>query len=111
MASTQDFVEYIVDQAGITSLTFKKMFGEYALYVDGKVVAFVCDNTLFVKPLPENEALCAPLEKGPAYPGSKNYHIVDEDHLEKREWLRGVLQHTADVQPMPKPKIKKKPNQ
>jgi hypothetical protein len=50
MASDKSFIEFIVDQmedAGLIS--YKKMFGEYAIYCDGKVVALVCDNQLFVK--------------------------------------------------------------
>ena len=51
VASNLDFVEFIVDQiedAG--EITYKKMFGDYALYSEGKVVALVCDDQLFVKP-------------------------------------------------------------
>jgi hypothetical protein len=49
MASTQDFIDYVIDQIGIQSIKYRKMFGEYAIYVDTKVVALVCDNTLFIK--------------------------------------------------------------
>jgi hypothetical protein len=52
MASELCFVEFIVDQienAGI--ITYKKMFGEYAIYSDSKVVALVCDNQLRVDDL------------------------------------------------------------
>jgi TfoX/Sxy family transcriptional regulator of competence genes len=53
MASDPDFVDYVREQIGLGDrLTRRRMFGEYALYVDGKVVAFVCDNSLFVKPSP-----------------------------------------------------------
>lgn len=34
----------------------RKMFGEYALYCDDKVVALVCDNSLFVTPTDEGRA-------------------------------------------------------
>jgi hypothetical protein len=51
MASDKEFVDFVVDQMGDAGLiTFKKMFGEYALYCDGKVIALICDNQLFVKP-------------------------------------------------------------
>ena len=51
MATDASFVAFICEQADMPHrLTFKKMFGEYALYVDGKVIAFVCDNQLFLKP-------------------------------------------------------------
>jgi DNA transformation protein and related proteins len=51
MASDLNFVEYVrdrINEAG--EVSFKKMFGEYAIYYDNKVVALVCDNQLFVKP-------------------------------------------------------------
>jgi len=45
MASNKDFVDFVVDQMGDAGLiTSKKMFGEYALYCDGKVMALICDN-------------------------------------------------------------------
>lgn len=49
MASDVDFVAYVCEQAGLgDALSYRKMFGEYALYLDGRVVALVCDNMLFV---------------------------------------------------------------
>ena len=57
MASRIDTVQYICDQAGLgRRLTFRKMFGEYALYVDGKVVALICDDQLFLKATAEGRA-------------------------------------------------------
>ena len=50
MASDLSFVEYAAGQMHAAgAITFRKMFGEFALYCDGKVVALVCDNQLFVK--------------------------------------------------------------
>ena len=51
MASSQRTVAFLVEQmaaAGAVSAT--PMFGEYAVYGDGKVVALICDDRLFVKP-------------------------------------------------------------
>ena len=58
MASDADFVGYVCEQAGLgDALSYRKMFGEYALYLDGRVVALVCDNMLFVKPTAAGRAL------------------------------------------------------
>ena len=47
MASDESFVTFVCDQlAQVPQITCRKMFGEYALYVDEKVVAFVCDNSV-----------------------------------------------------------------
>ena len=50
MASKIEFVEFIVDQlqeAGL--ITYKKMFGEYGIYCDGKIFALICNNQFFLK--------------------------------------------------------------
>ena len=84
------------------------MFGEYALYCDGKVVAFVCDDTLFVKITAEGKAFAGDFYKeGPAYSGSKPYLVVDEEQIEDREWLTELISITAQYAPAPKPKKKK----
>ena len=51
MASDLSFVEFVVDQLDEScAVTYKKMFGEFGLYSDGKMFAVICDNQLFVKP-------------------------------------------------------------
>ena len=60
MSTELSFVQYVAEQARLgRRLTWKKMFGEYALYIDGKVVAFACDDSLFVKPAAATRALVA----------------------------------------------------
>ena len=49
MASELSFMEYVADQIGAAGqVSYRKMFGEYAVYCDGKVVALVCDNQFFL---------------------------------------------------------------
>jgi len=51
MASNQNFVDFIMDQInGVGEITAKKMFGEYGIYLDGKIFGLICDNKLFIKP-------------------------------------------------------------
>lgn len=104
MATALDTVLFICDQAELgTRLTYRKMFGEYALYLDGTVVAFVCDDQLFVKPTDEvGEFLGAP-ELAPPYPGAKDYFLI-QDELEDRARIREILTRTAEALPRPAPK-------
>mgnify|MGYP003532025288 CR=1 FL=1 len=52
MASNPDLVQYIADQmARAGEVTYKKMFGEYGLYCNGKFFAMVCDDRLLFKPI------------------------------------------------------------
>ena len=104
MGTEKSFVDYVTEVAGLGSrLTHKKMFGEYALYLDGKVVAFACDNSLFIKPSQAVTSLAPDLPQGPPYPGAKDYPIADE-LLDDPEALRRLIEDTAALMPLPKPK-------
>lgn len=103
MATDPDFLDYITGQAGLGErLTHRKMFGEYALYVDGKVVAFVCDNSLFVKPSGAVRRMAPDLPLRPPYPGAKDYPVADE-LLDDADALRALLLQTGALMPEPKP--------
>ena len=104
MASDPDFVEYVCNQIGLPrEITRKKMFGEYALYLNGQVVAFVCDNQLYVKPTTEGEAVLGTVSEHPPFPGAKPHFRIDEA-LEEPELLQRLLRATAKALPIPKPK-------
>ena len=110
MASDQDFVQYVCEQSGLhAAVTYKKMFGEYALYLDGKVVALVCDNQLYVKPTAEGRRLLGAVSEQPPYPGGKPYFQLDVE-LDDPDLLGRLLRTTALALPPPKPKsTKRKP--
>ena len=80
------------------------MFGEFALYVGVKVVGFICDDQLFLKPTPEGLAVLADndLDPGyaPAYPGSKDYLLID---IDSSEILCDLVRATADALPRRSP--------
>jgi len=108
MATEPSFLEYIVELARLGErLSYKKMFGEYALYVDGKVVAFACDNSLFVKPSKAATALAPELPLGPPYPVAKD-HVVADALLDEPERLRALLLDTAALMPAPKARTPRK---
>jgi TfoX/Sxy family transcriptional regulator of competence genes len=104
MASSVETVQYVCDQAGLgRRLTFRKMFGEYALYLDGKVIAFICDDQLFLKPTPEGRARLGAVQEAPPYPGAKNYLLLTGE-IDDPERLRPALEITARALPDAKPK-------
>ena len=104
MASDQSFVDFIVDQVrNAGAITSRKMFGEYALYCDGKVVALICDNRLFVKPTDGGRSYIGDVVEAPPYPGAKPSFLV-EDKVDDREWLTGLIIISARELPEPKPK-------
>ena len=103
MASDQTFVDFLVDQMNEAgSIAYRKMFGEYAIYCDGKVVALVCDNQLFVKPTEGGKTYIGTVVEAPPYPGAKMYFLI-EDQFEDREWISDLIRITAMELPLPKP--------
>ena len=106
MASDQSFVEFIVDQVeNAGQITYKKMFGEYALYCEEKVVALVCDNQLFIKPTEGGRAFIGDVVEAPAYTGAKPSFLIDA-RVEDREWISSLIRITYEE--LPEQKIKKK---
>ena len=80
------------------------MFGEYMVYINGKPILLVCDNTVFVKRLPETEALLHCADTGFPYDGAREHFILD---VENRELTSEVLSALESVTPLPKPRKRK----
>ena len=108
MAQGLEFVEYITDQVDNgCNLTHRMMFGGCTLYLDGKVVALICDDQLFVKPTEAGRAIIGNVVEAPAYPGAKNSFLIG-DQIDDSVWLTKLLTATAAELPLPRPKKKKK---
>lgn len=108
MGTRAETMEFLSDQlSALPNIRYRKMFGEYGLYCDEKVVAFICDDELFIKPTDAGRAYIGEPDEAPAYPGSKLYFRVGGDRWEDREWLTGLVDATAAVLPAPKPKTAK----
>ena len=105
MATSPSTVDYILDQLNSTQTTARKMFGEYALYCGGKVVALVCDNTLFVKITePGKTFVGRAYQEGSPYPGTKPALRIAPENIEDADWLSELITMTAAALPAPKPK-------
>ena len=103
VAQGLEFVEFITDQVDSScNLTHRMMFGGCTLYLDGKVVALVCDDQLFVKPTSAGRAFIGNVVEAPAYPGAKNSFLI-EDQLDDGDWLTKLLTVTASELPRPRP--------
>jgi DNA transformation protein and related proteins len=110
MSSQKETIEFLQEQlSGAGHITARMMFGEYALYCDGKIIALVCEDQLFLKPTAAARAyLGDSLEEAPAYPGSKLYYLISGDKWDDIDWLCGLIRATMPELPEPKPKSKSK---
>ena len=107
MATDQEFVDYVLDQIeNAGEITVKKMFGEYAIYSDGKIFGLICDNKLFIKPTKSGRAFIGDVMEAPAYKGAKPSFLI-EDKLDDRDWLSELIRISVKELPVPKPKKKK----
>ena len=102
MATTQDYIEFVCEQVrGDWDIRYKKMFGEYMVYINDKPILLVCDNTVFVKQLDCIRDLMAKADKGHPYTGAKQHYILD---VEDTALAKKVIATLEPVTPLPKPR-------
>ena len=105
MATSKEYIEFVCEQLdGIENVTYRKMFGEYMVYLNDKPIITVCDNTVFVKILPELAAYLNDAERGFPYDGAKLHCILD---IEDSELLSDVIPILEAFTPLPKPRKRK----
>ena len=104
MATELSYIQFVTEQLRGENATYKKMFGEYMVYIDGKPVFTVCDNTVFVKEVKELEELLKEADRGFPYDGAKEHYVLDIENVELVEKVGGILK---EVVPLPKKRIKK----
>lgn len=105
MATTVDFIEFVCEQIrGDWDLQYKKMFGEYMVYANGKPVLLLCDNTVYVKKLDAIAEKMQGAALGTPYAGAKEHYILDIDNADASREIVALLE---PVTPLPKPRKKK----
>jgi len=97
VASDAGFVQFVVEQLDLGSeLSCKRLFGEWGLWLHGKIVALVCDDQLLLKPTDAGRALLGGNPPAvPPYPGAKPWLLVED--LDDGEVLRNLLRKTYDA--------------
>jgi TfoX/Sxy family transcriptional regulator of competence genes len=109
MASDLEFVQFVVDQIDEDcGVTFKKMFGEYGLFSEGKMWGMICDDRLLVKRTDGGHAHIGDVVEAEPYPGAKPIFLI-EDRIEDRDWLSELVRITTRELPLPKAKKPGKP--
>ena len=106
MATSPDYVEFVCEQikdAG--TVRYRKMFGEYMVYVDDRPVLLVCDNMVYVKICDEISGLMQGAETSRPYEGAKEHYLLD---VENGQLAKSVTSILTSVTPVPKQKKKMK---
>lgn len=98
MASSKEYIEFVLDQCG--ELSARAMMGEYVLYYGGKVVGGVYDNRLLVKPTPSANTLMPNAKHELPYEGAKEMLLVE--NIENRDFLKELFETICAELPEPK---------
>lgn len=105
MATSMDYMEYVCEQiTGTGDIRYRKMFGEYMVYVNDKPVLLVCDNTVYVKCLNSIAEKMEDAQTGIPYKGAKPHYILD---IEDQDFCREIVLILEEVTPLPKPRKKR----
>ena len=105
MSTSQSTIDFLLDQLKhVRSIRVRKMFGDYALYCDEKVVALICDDQLFVKYTDTGKQYAASRYiEGCAYVGAKPSMNVT-DSIDDADFIATLIQITAQALPLQKKK-------
>ena len=110
MASRQATLDFVLEQiAGAGVVSAKKMFGEYGLFCDGRMIGTICDDRLFIKPTAAGRGFAGACAEASPYPGAKPCFVIDDDRIDDRAWLSRLVRLTASELPLPKKKTPKRP--
>lgn len=106
MASSKGYLDYILEQlSDLEDITYRSMMGEYMLYYKGKIIAYICDDRLLVKPVKAAKNLLPDAPMKSPYQGAKDMLLVEE--VDDRRFLKELFLAMYEELPMPKPKKKK----
>ena len=95
MASTKEYLEYVLEQLSeVDGLRYRPMMGEYLIYCRNRLVGGVYDDRLLVKPTKSARALLPDAPREEPYPGGRPMLLVTE--MENKRLLQELLEAVAD---------------
>lgn len=100
MATPIEYVNYVIDELSeIKNVRYRKMFGEYMVYVNDKPILLVCDSTVYVKIKDEIKELMKHSKVGIPYKGAKEHYVLD---IENKALCIKVVTILEKITPFPK---------
>ena len=103
MATNKEFLSYVLEQLSeVQNITYRQMMGEYIIYQNGKIAAYLCDDRLLVKPVPSAAAMLPDALREPPYDGAKDMILVEQ--IDDKQFLTELLAAMYDELPLPKKK-------
>jgi TfoX/Sxy family transcriptional regulator of competence genes len=103
MASTKDYLEFIMDQLP-DGASYRPMMGEYVIYYREKVAGGLYDDRFLIKNVQAAKDLMPQAHSEIPYDGAKPMLLVD--NVEDREVLRKLMEAMYDQLPATKKRKK-----
>ncbi len=112
MATSAEFIQFVSDQVQPAGdIRYRKMFGEYMLYCDNRPVLLICDDTVYVKQMPDTLNIFVAHgitpDLGTPYDGAKPHYILDPENT---DLAVDLVRELARILPLPKSATRKKDN-
>lgn len=103
MASSKDYLEYVLDQlSSLDDISYRAMMGEYIIYYQGKIVGGIYDDRFLVKPTKSALDLMPDASRELPYEGAKEMLLVED--IDDRGFLNELLNAMVDELPARKKK-------
>ena len=104
MASSRDFLLYILDQlSGLSGISYRVMMGEFILYYNGRIAGGIYDDRLLIKPVKAARERMPDAKLELPYKGGKAMLLVED--TDNREFLTSLF--TAIYDELSEPKKRK----
>lgn len=94
MASSADYLSFIMDQLSDADVSSRAMMGEYIIYCKGKVIGGIYDDRFLVKPTETALAMMPDAPMQLPYEAAKPMILVDD--VENRQFLRQLVEAISD---------------
>lgn len=83
MSSSKDYAAYVVERLKrYYDIRYRKMFGEYMIYIDDKPIILICDDQPYIKIHESTEYILKDAPKGYPYKGAKLHYLLDIDDID-----------------------------
>ncbi len=89
----------------LSDISIRKMMGEYVIHFRGRVLGFICHDTLLLEDGQTIRRLLPDAERAPLFPGSKDFVIFPESGNAHQLCL--IIEAIYEDLPLPKPRRKK----
>jgi len=100
MSTSERTIEYVLGQlSSLPGIRVRRMFGEYALYMDDVVIGLICDDQIFIKYTDTGKEFAQNrYEEGYAYPGAKPSMNITES-IDDAVFFTSLVSMTATLLP------------